>query len=150
MADTDSVTVTLSDEKSTKMGNEKTVWKRYKKRQYVTPDAEYANLIRSGGRGITEPFELGRNQRGDLLVVPPLTESEELLQIPKNKCQSFETHAFNCVKSLVYRLPDSESNDVASFEPSHDLDGTRRPQLPAGFELKKNDQFIDTIIAVDN
>ena len=148
MEDIDSSSVTPSDENSTKMGNEKTVWKRYKKRQYVTPDAEYANLIRSGGRGITEPFELGRNQRGDLLVVPPLTESEELLQIPKNKCQSFETHAFNCVKSLVFRLPDSESNDVASFEPSHDLDGTRRPQLPAGFELKKNDQFIDTIIAV--
>ena len=86
MTDTDSVSVSLSDEKSTKMDKKINTWKRYKNPQYVTPDAEYANLIRRGGPGIDEPLELGRNQRGDLLVVQPLTESEELLRIPKNKC----------------------------------------------------------------
>ena len=146
MTDIDSVSVTLDDEKSRKVDEK--LWKKYKNQQYVTPDAEHDNLMKRGGPGIDEPLELGRNQRGDLLVVPPMTESEELIRIPKNKCQKFESHAIISLKSVVYRLPASESNDVARFDPSHDSHGIRRPLLPAGFESKKNDEFIDTIIAV--
>ena len=91
MTDIDSVSVTLDDEKSRKVDEK--LWKKYKNQQYVTPDAEHANLMKRGGPGIDEPLELGRNQRGDLLVVPPMTESEELIRIPKNKCQKFESHA---------------------------------------------------------
>jgi len=142
MSDIDSV----CDKNSPKM--DKTVWKRFKNTKKVTPDAELKKLIEIGGPGINEPLVLGQNMRGILQVVPAMTEFDKLEQIPKNMCQSFQSHAIRCAKQLVYRMPASEPNDVARFLPSHDLDGNRRPSLPPDFALKKNDEFIDTIIAV--
>ena len=144
MSDIDSV----SDENSQKMYKTKFAWKRSKNTEKVTPDAELKKLIEKGGPGINEPLVLGQNMRGMLQTVPAMTESDKLEQIPKNMCQSFHSHAVRCAKQLAYRMPASEPNDVARFLPSFDLAGNRRPSLPPDFATKKNEEFIDTIIAV--
>jgi hypothetical protein len=144
MSDIDSV----GDKNSSKMDRQDLVWPRYKNTQYVTPDAELKNLIEKGGPGINEPLELGQNLRGVPQVVPAMTESDKLEQIAKNKCWTFQAQAIRCAQQLACRMPSSQPNDVAPFLPSHDLDGNRRSPLPLDFVSKKNDEFIDTIIAV--
>lgn len=144
MSDIDSV----DDKNSSKMDRQDLVWPRYKNTQYVTPDAELKNLIEKGGPGINEPLELGQNLRGVPQVVPAMTESDKLEQIAKNKCWTFQAQAVRCAQQLACRMPSSQSNDVAPFLPSHDLDGNRRSPPPLDFVSKKNDEFIDTIIAV--
>jgi len=144
MSDIDSV----GDENSQKKDKTSFVWKRSKNTEKVTPDAEVKKLIEKGGPGINEPLVIGTNLRGMLQVVPAMTEFDQLEQVPKNKCQTYQAHVMRCAKHLAYRMPASEPNDVALFLPSHDLDGVRRPSLPPDFASMKSDGFIDTIIAV--